>query len=53
MTEILDEFLAERVHRSNPRVVKKRVSKFPSKKPSHYGTGRRVDAATFRILSTA
>lgn len=53
MTEILDEPLPERVHRSNPRVVKKRVSKFPSKKPAHRGAGHQVDAPTFRLVSTA
>ncbi len=53
IVEILDEVLPERVNRSNPRVVKKRVSKFPSKKPVHRGTGRRVEAPTFRIISTA
>lgn len=53
MTEILDELLPKRVHRNNPRVVKKRVSKFPSKKLAHRGTGLGVSAATFRILSTA
>ncbi|HEY9778640.1 MAG TPA: hypothetical protein V6D09_00625 [Leptolyngbyaceae cyanobacterium] len=49
----MSEPLPERVNRSNPRVVKKRVSKFPSKKPDHRGTGHRVKAPTFRILSTA
>lgn len=53
ITEILSEPLPQRVYRSNPRVVKKRVSKFPSKKPAHKGTGHRVEAPTFRLDSTA
>ncbi len=51
--EILDQLLPERVHRCNPRVVKKPVSKFRSKKPKHRGSGQRIDAPVFRILSTA
>lgn len=51
--EILDNLLPQRVHRSNPRVVKKPVSKFPSKKPVHRGTGHRVEAPTFQIVNTA
>jgi len=41
------------VQRSNPRVVKKRVSKFPSKKPAHKGARHQISAPTFRIHSTA
>ena len=35
MLEVLDEHIPEREGRSNPRVVKKRISKFPSKQPTH------------------
>ncbi len=37
--EILDEKIPPRQDRSNPRLVKKTRSKFPSKKPIHRGTG--------------
>jgi hypothetical protein len=37
--EILDATLPQRVQRNNPRVVKKPVSKFKSKKVKHRGTG--------------
>jgi hypothetical protein len=47
--EILDTLIPERVHRNNPRVVKKPVSKFRSKKPRHRGTGQRVEAPKFHI----
>ena len=49
--EILDTLLPERVHRNNPRVVKKPVSKFRSKKPKHRGTGLRVEAPKFQITN--
>jgi hypothetical protein len=49
--EILDTLLPERVHRNNPRVVKKPVSKFRSKKPKHRGTRLRVEAPNFRIIN--
>ena len=49
----LDHLVPERIHRTNPRVVKKPVSKFRSKKPQHFGTGQRIDALNFRILTTA
>lgn len=49
--EILDTFLPERIHRNNPRVVKKPVSKFRSKKLQHRGTGQRVEAPKFHITS--
>lgn len=51
--EILDEQIPEREARSNPRVVKKPISKFPSKKPMHRGTGVKREPLTFSILSTA
>lgn len=51
--EILDTLLPERVHRNNPRIVKKPVSKFRSKKPQHRGTGQRVEPPSFRIINTA
>lgn len=51
--EILDEQIPERECRSNPRVVKKPVSKFPSKKPAHRGTGVKLQPLTFDILNTA
>ena len=53
MIEIMEEHLPERLHRSNPRVVKKRISKFPSKKPFHRVNGSQNSAPIFRILSTA
>ncbi len=51
--EILDTLLPERVHRCNPRVVKKPVSKFRSKKPKHKGSGRQVEPPSFRIINNA
>ncbi|AUB38232.1 IS4 transposase [Nostoc flagelliforme CCNUN1] len=50
--EILDTLLPERVHRTNPRVVKKPVSKFRSKRVKHRGTGTRTHPPIFLILST-
>ncbi len=50
--EILDQLLPERVHRNNPRVVKKPVSKFRSKKVKHRGTGTRTHPPVFLILNT-
>jgi hypothetical protein len=37
--EILDATLPQRVQRNNPRIVKKPVAKFKSKKVKHRGTG--------------
>jgi len=51
--EILDQVLPERVHRSNPRVVKKPVSKFRSKKVKHRGTARKTIPPVFVVSSTA
>jgi hypothetical protein len=51
--EILDTLLPERVYRHNPRVVKKPVSKFRSKRAKHRGTGTRTHPPIFRIFSTA
>ena len=43
--------LPERVHRNNPSVVKKPVSKFRSKRVKHRGTGQRVEAPKFHITN--
>jgi len=51
--EILDQGLPKRVHRNNPRVVKKPVSKFISKKVKHRGTGIKMNPPIFTILSAA
>lgn len=51
--EILDTLLPERVHRCNPRVLKKPVSKFRSKKLEHRGIKQQFEALTFHILTTA
>lgn len=53
MLAILDEQIPPPQGTSNPRVVKKRVSKFPSKNPAHRGTVVKQEALTFDILSTA
>lgn len=53
MLEIWDEQIPERQGRSNPRVVKKTRSKFPSKKPLHRGTGNHHQQLKFFVLSTA
>ncbi len=53
MVEILDEQIPPPEGRSNPRVVKKRISKFPSKKPVHRGVGVKKEPLTFHILNTA
>lgn len=51
------EILAERIPapegRSNLRVVKKTRAKFPSKKPSHKGSGVKLETLTFSVLNTA
>ncbi|GAB1542699.1 hypothetical protein NUACC21_53730 [Scytonema sp. NUACC21] len=49
IVEILDTLLPERVTHINPKVVKKPVSKFRSKKPTHRGTGTRVEAPIFSL----
>ena len=51
--EILNTLLPERVARTNPRLVKKPVSKFRSKRLKHRGTGTRNRPHIFVILSTA
>jgi hypothetical protein len=51
--EILDEKIPSRQHRSNPRLVKKTRSKFPSKKPIHIGTGTQPQLLNFSIINTA
>ncbi|MGB7890528.1 hypothetical protein [Microcoleus sp. B13-B6] len=48
--EILDATLPQRVERNNPRVVKKPVSKFKSKKVKHRGTGIKINSPVFNIL---
>jgi len=48
--EILDTILPPRVQRNNPRVVKKPVSKFKSKKVKHRGTGIKMNPPVFIIL---
>ncbi len=53
MLEVLDEQIPEREGRSNPRVVKKRISKFPSKKPIHRRIGNQSTPLNFHILNTA
>jgi hypothetical protein len=53
MLEIWDEQIPVRQGRSNPRVVKKTRSKFPSKKPLHKGTGTQRQHLNFSILNTA
>jgi hypothetical protein len=50
---ILDEQIPEREGRSNPRVVKKARSKFPSKKRIHRGSGSKIEALTFSVINTA
>lgn len=52
MLEIWDEQIPERQGRSNPRVVKKSRSKFPSKKPVHRGTGTQREKLNFSILNS-
>ena len=51
--EILDEKIPPRQERSNPRLVKKTRSKFPSKKPVHRGTGTQRQSLNFSIINTA
>jgi hypothetical protein len=48
--EILDATLPQRVERNNPRVVKKPVSKFKSKKVKHRGSGIKMNPRVFNIL---
>jgi len=51
--EILDQLLPGRVHRNNPRVVKKPGSKFGSKQVKNRGTRIIMNPPVFIILSTA
>jgi hypothetical protein len=51
--EILDEKIPPRQERSNPRLVKKTRSKFPSKKPIHRGIGTQRQPLNFSIINTA
>lgn len=53
MLEILDEQIPPPEGRSNPRVIKKRTSKFPSKKPVHRGAGVKQQPLFFHILNSA
>jgi hypothetical protein len=48
--EILDATLPQRVQRNNPKVVKKPVAKFKSKKVKHRGTGININPPVFNIL---
>lgn len=50
IVEILDTLLPARVHRYNPRVVKKPVSKFRSKKPKHRSHETRTISPVFLII---
>lgn len=50
MSEIIDQVLPQRVCRTNPRVVKKPVSKFRSKQVKHRGTGIITEPPVFVIL---
>jgi len=51
--DIAAEKIPARLGRNNPRVVKKPRSKFPSKKPIHYGTGTQRQQLSFSISNTA
>jgi hypothetical protein len=53
MMEILDEKIPPRQGRTNPRLVKKTRSKFPSKKPIHRGSGTQRQTLIFSIINTA
>jgi hypothetical protein len=53
MMEILDEKIPPRQGRSNPRLVKKPRSKFPSKKPIHRGTATQRQPLIFSVINTA
>jgi hypothetical protein len=48
--EILDATLPKIVPRNNPRVVKKPVAKFKSKKVKRRGTGIKINPPVFTIL---
>ena len=50
--DILKETIPSRQSRSNPRVVKKPRSKFPSKKPRHRSAGVKRQPLTFSISNT-
>lgn len=45
--EIIDATLPQRIERNNPRVVKKPVSKFQSKKVKHRGTVIKINPRVF------
>lgn len=51
--EILSERLPLRENRSNPRVVKKTVSKFPAKKPEHRRTGGKQPLPAVQVRMVA
>ncbi|MBD2254234.1 transposase domain-containing protein [Nostoc parmelioides FACHB-3921] len=51
--EILEQKIPPRQGRTNPRVVKKPRSMFPSRKPIHSGAGTKRQPLTFFILNTA
>jgi hypothetical protein len=53
MEEILEQKIPPRQGRTNPRVVKKPRSKFPSRKRVHRGHGTQVQPITFAISAPA
>jgi hypothetical protein len=52
-SEILEQEIPPRQGRTNPRVVKKPRSKFPSRKRTHRGHGTQVQPLTFAISPPA
>jgi hypothetical protein len=51
--DIAAEKIPARLGRTNPRVVKKPRSKFPSKKPVPKGAAIKLKQLTFTIINTA
>ena len=47
--EILEQKIPPRQGRTNPRVVKKPRSKFPSRKRAHRGHGTQFQSLTFAV----
>jgi hypothetical protein len=52
LTELRDEILPERMKRSNPRVVKKRVSKYRAKKKKDKATSSKREPPRFPVVET-
>ena len=50
MLDLLDQQIPPRQRRSNPRVVKKTRSKFPSRKSKHSGHGTQRQQLNFSIV---